>query len=70
MLRVVVTDNFSIEERQNHVGSATLCQSPFCIIASNGIISINNSLSVLVQTCNQVKGIVREKSSGIESFGD
>ena len=70
MLGVVVADDLSIEVRDDHVGSTSLSQSLVSTVAANSVVAVNNSLAVFVETSNEVEGIVREKSSSVESLGD
>lgn len=52
------------------MSSAALSQSLVTSIAANSIIAVDNSFAVVIKPSNEVKGVVGEESSSVESFGN
>jgi len=67
--RVVVAGHLRVQVGEDHVGSTSLGHGLVGPVASNGVVAVHNSLSVLVEASNQVEGVVREEPSSVQSFG-
>ena len=70
MFRVIVTNDLSVEIRNDHMSSTALSQSFVSTVTADSIISVNNSFTIFIKSCNKVESIIGEESSTVESFGD
>ena len=50
------------------MGSRTLGQGTVSSVAADSVVTVDHSLAGLVKACNQVEGVIWEKSTGIEGF--
>lgn len=66
---VVVAGDLGIQKWQDHVSSATLCQGLIGTVATDSIVSVNDSFSVLIDASNEVEGVVGEEAASVQSFG-
>ena len=68
MTGIIISTHLVVQVGKDHVGTRTLGQGTVSSVAADSVVTVNHSLAVLVKACNQVEGVVWEKSTGIECF--